>query len=654
MPSLSLLLLALSTAAPKPVELEMPPPPPGMRELTREEKTLLLSATPAPAAPAASGASGSASEPGDDEESEEVEKESAELEELRALEAATVDPGAVVGAEVMQTLRRLGFANPLRQRMLDALQQPALREDATPGELPTITDLATFDVKQIQDRYDIPVEMQPLVAQYIQFFRGPGRKWFRSWMARSTRFLPVMQPILEERGLPKDTVYLAMIESGFSAHAYSWAHAAGPWQFVEATGKQYGLRQDFWVDERRDPIKATHAAARFLKDLHDELGHWYLAWAGYNTGSARVRRVMTKYNTSDFWQLSEEGKGLAKETQHYVPKLIACALMAKHPKAFGFTDAELQQEPVFQYDEVKLPDATDLDVVARAAGVSVKEVQDLNPELKRWCTPPASSSKPYVLRLPKGSSERFAQNFAKVAPHERLTFKVHKVKRGDTLSGIAKRYGSAPEAILQVNRLRAARALKVNAELVIPVPNGKRGGDAGGDAALARKVAQARRSGLTAVRPEDEVPAGTASGKVAQGATRTQTVNGRTRVSYAVQDGDSLWTIAQRFGVSVDELRSWNSLGPRKRSLKVGSELLVWPAGKAEPSVQERGGTVVAQKAPAGSAGARVQRHALASGETLWNVAQRYNVSVEDLKRWNKISNHRAVRPGQMLVVSAP
>ncbi len=648
MSSLALLLLTLSAAAPKPVELEMPPPPRGMRELTAEEKKLLLSASPQEA-----GAAEDADDDGAPEASEEVEKESAELEELRALEAATVDPGAAVGADLLQTLRRLGFANPLRQRMLDALEEPALREDVLPPELPTITDLATFDVAQLQAHYDIPVEMQPLVAQYIQFFRGPGRKWFRTWMARSTRFVPVMQPILEERGLPRDTVYLAMIESGFSAHAYSWAHAAGPWQFISATGKQYGLRQDFWVDERRDPIKATHAAARYLKDLHKELGHWYLAWAGYNTGSGRVRRAISRNGTDDFWAISREGAGLAKETQHYVPKLIACALMAKHPKAFGFTDEELQTEPLFLYDEVKLADATDLDVVARAAGVSVKAVQELNPELKRWCTPPASEKKPYVLRLPPGTAPRFAQNFAKVAPHERLTFKVHKVKRGDTLSAIAKRYGSATEAILQVNRLKTARALRVNAELVIPVPRGKKGG-VGEDAALARKVAQARRTGVVAPRPEEEVPAGTPQGAVAQGPTRTQTVKGRTRVTYTVQSGDSLWTIAQRFGVSVGELRSWNRLTRSKRGLQVGRELHVWPAGKGDEGVAERDGTVVVERAPAASAGERVRRHALASGESLWSVAQRYKVSVEDLKRWNKITNTRTVRAGQQLLVSAP
>jgi membrane-bound lytic murein transglycosylase D len=234
-----------------------------------------------------------------------MESESAELEQMRAMEKAALDPQARPNAEVLQSLHRLGLANPLRQRMMDALEEPTFREDGAEPELPLITDVASFDVGLVQGRYDIPVEMQPLVAQYIQFFQNSGRKWFRRWMERSTRYLPVMQPILESQGLPLDTVYLAMIESGFSAHAYSWAHAAGPWQFISSTGRQYGLRQDFWVDERRDPIKSTYAAARYLKDLYQELGHWYLAWAGYNTGGGRVRRLMDRHGTDDFWTISE-------------------------------------------------------------------------------------------------------------------------------------------------------------------------------------------------------------------------------------------------------------------------------------------------------------------------------------------------------------
>ncbi|NOJ79864.1 LysM peptidoglycan-binding domain-containing protein [Myxococcus xanthus] len=579
-----------------------------------------------------------------------VESESAELEELRALEGAALDPASRSTAEVMQSLRRLGVANPLRMRMLDALDEHTFREDDELPEIPLITDLATFDVGQIQDRYDIPVEMQPLVAQYVQFFQGPGRRWFRKWMSRAARYVPVMHPILEQYGLPKDTVYLAMIESGFSAHAYSWAHAAGPWQFISSTGKQYGLKQDFWVDERRDPIKATHAAASYLKDLKRELGHWYLAWAGYNTGSGRVRRMVERHGTTNFWLLSEE-RGLAKETKHYVPKLIAAALVAKHPAAFGFNENEFDPEPVLDFDEVQLTDAADLDVVARAAGVPVKVVQDLNPELKRWCTPPATAKKPYTLRLPKGTGTQFADNYKRISPAERLTFRIHKVKRGDTLSQIAETYGTASEAILQMNQLKSARTLRVGGELVIPIPAGKSSGGA-----LATKVAQARRSGVV-VRPEDEVPAGTPKGPVAAGPVKKETINGRTRVTYGVMSGDSLWVIANKFNVSVDSLKQWNNLKRRNPTLQVGSTLFIWPDGTtATASVQERGGTVLAKHSvsvakPAGKAG---KVHALAEGETLWSIAQRYGVSVDDIMRWNKIKDHRTLPTGKVLLLSAP
>lgn len=637
MPSLCLMLVTLAAAPSLKEELPMPPPPPGMHVLDADDKRQLLGNAVAEEAEAP------------EEANEEVESESAELEEMRALEGAALDPAAKPNAAVLQSLRRLGLANPLRMRMLDALEEPTLREDDTPPELPLITDLQNFDVGLVQDRYDIPVEMQPLVAQYIQFFQGPGRKWFRKWVSRSTRYIPVMQPILEQKGLPRDTVYLAMIESGFSAHAYSWAHAAGPWQFISSTGREYGLRQDFWVDERRDPIKATHAAANYLKRLYSELGHWYLAWAGYNTGGGRVRRMMDRHGTSDFWALSME-RGFAKETQHYVPKLIAAALVAKHPAAFGFREEEFDYEPLLEFDEVKLVDATDLGVIARAAGVSVKDVQELNPELKRWCTPPATEKKPYVLRLPKGTSEQFAKNFQQLSPNERLSFRIHKVKRGDTLSRIALTYGTAAEAILQFNRLKSARSLRINAELAIPVPGGR-----GAKAVLEKTVAQARRAGVTALRPEEEIPAGTPRAPVATGPIKTEVIDGRTRVTYGVQEGDSLWAIAQRFNVTVDDLRRWNELPRRKRGLRIGTVIQVWPGKAPAAQVQERAGTVVAATHdPAKPQGGRTTVHTLAAGETLWSVAQRYGVTVEDIKRWNNIQDHRNLPAGKQLTVAAP
>jgi len=647
MPSISLLLLVLASVPPSKGAPPMPPPPPGMKVLGADDKQLLLGSV-------------AAQEPEDADASEEPDAQqdaaADELEAMRALEEATLDPGARPDAEVLQSLRRLGLANPLRLRLLDALEEPNFREDEAPGELPRITDLSRFDAALVQERYDIPVEMQPLVAQYIQFFQGPGRRWFSKWVSRSTRYVPLMQPILESYGLPRDTVYLAMIESGFSPQAYSWAHASGPWQFISSTGKQYGLHQDFWVDERRDPIKATHAAARYLKDLHRELGHWYLAWAGYNTGSGRVRRLMERLETKDFWTIAAatDRGSLATETKHYVPKLIAAALIAKHPAAFGFSEEEFSYEQAMAYDEVRIPDATDLDVIARAAEVGVAAIQELNPELRRWCTPPASARNPYVLRLPKGTAPRFAENFARLAPKERLTFRVHKVKRGDTLSQIAEKYGSAAEAILQMNRLANVRTLRLGTELVIPV-DASRAGKAE-DGALARKVAQARRSGVT-VRPEDEVPAGTPrTPQTAAGAVKKERIGNKERISYTLQAGESLWTVAQRFQVSVEDLKRWNGVTSRRRALKlqIGSVVYVWPESGASTQVAERAGTVIAQRAPTANPGSPKRVHELAAGETLWSVAQRYGVTVEDIKRWNNIKNTNTLPTGMRLTVTKP
>ncbi|MBI3181014.1 MAG: LysM peptidoglycan-binding domain-containing protein [Myxococcales bacterium] len=610
-------------------EVPLPPAPPGMKELPRDYRAELQ------ADPAGSEA------PDDPELSEEIEAESAELEGLRALEEAALDPAAQQGAELLLAIRRLGFGNPLRHRMHCAFDELDLRQDV-PLELPPVTDLASFDVSLVKDQYDIPIEMQPLVAQYIRFFQGPGRKWYRHWMSRSTRYLPVMQPILESKGLPRDTVYLAMIESGFSSQAYSWAHAAGPWQFISSTGKMFGLKQDFWVDERRDPIKSTHAAAAYLTQLHANLGTWYLAWAGYNAGGGRLRRLVKRKGTTDFWQLSD-GKGLARETKHYVPKLIAAALIAKYPRAFGFSDEEFDFQPPLEFDEVKLEHATDLEVVARAAGVDIDEVKELNPELKRWCTPPASSREPYALRVPKGMGEKTAAELSKLSAAERLFFRVHTVKRGDTVSAIAARYRSAPEAILRMNGLRSARALRVNAQLVVPVPSAAAQRAGRTDPALERQVSRARRAGIQVVRPEDEVPAGTQTKAVAQGPVKTEVVGGRTRVTYGVQAGDSLWLIAQRFDCSVEDLRRWNGLPRGRRSLRVGAVLTIWPGEKA--SVEARAGTVVAQ-----SAEGKRMTHTIAAGETLWSVARRYGVSVEELRRWNGLAG-KEIRAGQALVV---
>jgi membrane-bound lytic murein transglycosylase D len=634
-------------------DVPMPPPPPGMRlvahvaEVTDADAGVAVApAEPPPPPPPATAPRA------DDEDDPE-----SELDAIKALEEETFETAPQSGGDsaVRAAVQQLGPGSLLRDRLDQALDQADWSGAELPFELARVGDVSTFDVSLVRDRYDIPVEMHPLVAQYIRFFQGPGRRWFRRWMSRSHRYIPLMQPILESKGLPRDTVYLAMIESGFNTQAKSWARAVGPWQFIAGTAMMFNLKEDFWVDERRDPIKATHAAADYLSLLYQTLGHWYLAWAGYNTGGGRVRNMIERSGSRDFWELSELKKGFAKETKHYVPKLIACALVARHPEAFGFSQDEFEPEGPFEFDEVSLTDSVDLEVLATSAGVSIDDLRELNPELKRWCTPPATPDKPYVLRIPKGRKATFDETFAKYAPQERLHFKIHRVAKGDTLSKIALTYHSAQEAIMRMNGLTSARSLRLGTDLVVPVPSAGALKAGKNDTALERQIARARRSGLSAARPEDEIPAGTqsGSGKTMTGGTVTvETVGGKTKVTYGVAKGDSLWTIARRFDVRVAELKTWNEVLTSNR-LKVGLALVVWPGAKADLTGSGSGAAAGQKDEPKPSSTPKGTKHTVESGDTLWSIAQKYGASVDDLKSWNNLGTSK-LKKGQVLVVAAP
>lgn len=309
------------------------------------------------------------------------------------------------------------------------------------------------------------------VEESLRYFLGPRREHFARWLSRMSRYTPAMQAILREQGLPEDLVYVAMVESGFNPHAYSRARAVGPWQFMLGTARLYGLRVDWWIDERRDSIKATHAAARYLKDLHDELGSWYLAAAAYNSGIGRIRRAIREAGTRDFWELAN-GRYLPRETRDHIPRIIAAALIAKEPEKYGFTEIPYQEPLAFELVEV--PDATDLKVVARAAGMGYEDVVELNPELRRWATPPQYAN--YRLKIPPGRKVAFERNFAAIPLSERLTFRRHRVRWGETLSEIALRYGTSVRPIMELNGLRDPRRLRAGKTIIIPVPAGRGAG----------------------------------------------------------------------------------------------------------------------------------------------------------------------------------
>ncbi|HTO95770.1 MAG TPA: LysM peptidoglycan-binding domain-containing protein [Myxococcales bacterium] len=489
----------------------------------------------------------------DPDQQAEVEKSAAELEEVRqAEEKAGLLPQEPGAGPLDAIAVGLDPADPVASDLFSAqgsgLDGAPLADPAPQGSASVkLPELAGISEVELRAKYDIPVELNDAVVAYIRFFQTDAREHFSKWLSRSTRYVPLMRQVLEKEGLPLDLVYLSMIESGFSAYAFSFAKAAGPWQFVVGTSRRYGLVTDFWVDERRDPYKATVAAARYLKVLKQRFhGDWYLAWAGYNAGEGRITRAIRKDRTTDFWRMMGKGRTLRAETRHYVPKLIAAALIAKHPERFGF---HVDYEQPREAEEVRVPDATDLHVLAKTAGITFEELRDLNPELRRFCTPPGG----YTLKLPRGTKEAFLAEYQKLDARDRLSFTEHRVEKGEPLNRIARAYGVSEAAILRTNGIKSYRQIKPGRILVIAM--------AGSSRMLAGSQLEDRHG-----RPR------------AQGrAVMTEVAPGaKAGTLYTVQPGDTLWSIAARFATTVDKLRKLNGLtGRRARELQVGQTLAI-------------------------------------------------------------------------------
>ncbi len=252
--------------------------------------------------------------------------------------------------------------------------------------------------------FDIPMTYNARVKYWIRYFQTGGRKWFKVWLERSPRYMPKMQSELRRAGLPQDLAFIAMIESGFSTSAHSHASAVGPWQFIETTGTRYGLHTSWWLDERRDVDKSTVAAVHYLKDLYRIFQSWYLVAASYNTGENRIKRMIQKYNTHDFWTLARQG-AFSEETINYVPKLLAATLIAKAPALYGFRD--IQPMTPLNYDYFEVPGGTDMAHMADFMGVTRDHLLELNPELLQGVVPPHIHS--HRIRIPKGATSSVAR-----------------------------------------------------------------------------------------------------------------------------------------------------------------------------------------------------------------------------------------------------
>ena len=301
------------------------------------------------------------------------------------------------------------------------------------------------------------------VERNISLFSYKIRDRFALYLGRSGKYLDIMKNILRKKDVPEDIVFLSLIESGFNTHAYSIAHAAGPWQFIASTAKRYGLEIDWWKDERRDPVKSTEAAADYLKDLYGMFGSWNLAMAAYNAGEGKIMKAMRRSNADDYWDLLGT-KHIRTETKEYVPKFIAASMIAANPQDFGFDEIEYGKP--MSYEEVEIIAPLDLSVAAKCAGTTVEEIQRLNPELRRWCTPPDALQ--YTLRIPEGTQEAFLEKLAAIPEEERFTIDHYTVRKGDTFKNIASKTGIPVQVILSLNATEKIMPLKAGSTIYLP------------------------------------------------------------------------------------------------------------------------------------------------------------------------------------------
>jgi len=342
--------------------------------------------------------------------------------------------------------------------------------EVTPVQQTVLSSLPQEDInnglKIVSDYSDNKLAVAS-VNKNIQLFTYRIQEKFSLWLSRSGKYLDLMKKILQEKGVPEEIVFLSLIESGFNPYAYSPARAVGHWQFIASTAKRYGLTINWWKDERRDPIKSTTAAASYLKDLYGMFGSWNLAMAAYNAGEGRILKALNRTKTDDYWSLLST-RHIKRETKEYVPKFIAASLIANRPEDFGFVN--LKYHPPLDYDEVTITSPVDLEVIAECAETTIEVIKELNPELRRWCTPPDVPE--YTLRIPEGKKDIFLEKLPQVPAEELFTIDIYRVKKGDTLKSISKKTGVPVQVILDLNSMEKIIPLTPGAQIYLP-PKGK-------------------------------------------------------------------------------------------------------------------------------------------------------------------------------------
>jgi membrane-bound lytic murein transglycosylase D len=458
---------------------------------------------------------------------------------------------------------------------------------------------------------------------WLTYFTGPGRERFERALYRMQLHRPTVSAILDEMDLPQELICIAFVESGFAMKAVSSAKAVGPWQFINGTARRYGLRVNWWYDERCDVVASTYAAGHYLQDLHSIWGDWFLAFAAYNCGEYRVARQVARQKTENFWELD-----LPLQTERYVPKFLAALTIMRDPEQYGFTIPRV--EPI-RFDLVTVTEATDLEQLARCAGTSAEVIRDMNPHLRRGATPPNME---IHVKVPHGSGEMCERNLAELPADQRVSWKEHKVKKGDTLSGIATRYGTSVEALRDTNGMKRRSLLQVGQVVMIPVAGGH------------IPPASGANSKPSYMNPRPSIDRD-ALERYAQRASSPPA--GKKRIVYTVRPNDTLSEIAARHGTSASRIRSWNDLS--RRHIYPGQKLAIYvPQSRAV----EHDAPETTQAAAVDESRFEKQRHVVQRGETFYSISKSYGVGMHDLMAWNGRGRNSTIRPGDVLVVWRP
>lgn len=555
--------------------------------------------------------------------------------------AQAPDPVDALGVESpeLRALRLLelelfGPAQPLAEapdpaaRVRVSAGPPAVTSDAPPPRDESARPARDLSWMRGLVLPDIPVRWDERVIRFLEFFRDDprGNRFVRAWLRRVDRYGPMIREALERQGLPRDLIFVAMVESGFDPTARSHAGAAGMWQFVQRTGESFDLAVDHWVDMRLDPVRSTEAAARYLRQLRERFGTWELAFAAYNMGYGALLRSIRKYNTNDYWTLAHLEAALPFETTIYVAKILACAIVAHNPERFGLGD--LAREQPLRFQTVSIPGGVSLSVVARAAGTNAERLRELNPALRRGRTPPGRES--WSVHIPEESASQFAERWARARP----SAPVHRprvLRFGETIADLARELGVRERELLELNGVGDEERVGAGTTLLVP-------------------VTAPRRPAAAAEPPVVAVPDG------------PREIPGRRRVFYRVVRGDSVDEVARFFRVRGEELRRWNRVDP-DAELQPGMflQLFVRPEVDLAQALvltpDECRVLVVGSEEffayHEGQNGRVRFRYRVRPGDTLSHIGARFGIAVSSLARINQIAQSTVLHPGDELIIYA-